>query len=121
MEGNLQYYNTISKEMNELNKYKPLPNTLNILKYNKEEKILATLGNVLLVVGFIAAIFLLVSVFGYEESNYGAFSYSRKVLRFEFIAYGICDMLLSLTLWAAMLCLAKMSRNIREMKNNNRI
>lgn len=33
------------------------------------------------------------SVFGYEEANYGAFSYSRKVLRFEFIAYAICDML----------------------------
>ena len=118
MEGTLQYYNTISKEMSELNKYKPLPNTF---KYNKEEKTLVVLGNILLVIGFIAAIFLLVSVFGYEESNYGAFSYSRKVLRFEFIAYAICDMLLSLTLWAAMLCLAKMSRNIREMKNNNRI
>lgn len=88
------------------------------LKYNKEEKTLVVLGNILLIVGFIAAIFLLVSVFGYEEANYGAFSYSRKVLRFEFIAYAICDMLLSLTLWAGMICLAKTSRNIREMKNN---
>lgn len=88
------------------------------LKYNKEEKTLVVLGNILLIVGFIAAIFLLVSVFGYEDVNYGAFSYSRKVLRFEFIAYAICDILLSLTLWAAMMCLAKTSRNIREMKNN---
>ena len=88
------------------------------LKYNKEEKTLVILGKILLIVGFIAAIFLLVSVFGYEEANYGAFSYSRKVLRFEFIAYSICDMLLSLTLWAAMMCPAKTSRNIREMKNN---
>ena len=33
------------------------------LKYNKEEKTLVVLGNILLIVGFIAAIFLLVSVF----------------------------------------------------------
>lgn len=88
------------------------------LKYNKEEKTLVILGNILLIVGFIAAIFLLVSVFGYEEAKFGAFSYSRKVLRFEFIAYAICDMLFSLTFWAAMMCLSKTSRNIREMKNN---
>lgn len=115
MEGNLQYYNTISKEMSELNKYKTLPNTL---KYNKEEKILVVLGNVLLVVGFIAAIFIIAAAFQKEEFRYGGFYDSRMIFKFEFIAYSICDMLLSLTLWAAMMCLAKTSRNIREMKNN---
>lgn len=118
MEGTLQYYNTISKEMSELNKYKPLPNTLNTLKYNKEEKILVVLGNVLLVVGFIAAIFIIAAAFQKEEFRYGGFYDSRMIFKFEFIAYSICDMLLSLTLWAAMICLAKTSRNIREMKNN---
>lgn len=34
MEAKLQYYNTINKEISELNKYKPLPDTLNELKYN---------------------------------------------------------------------------------------
>lgn len=88
------------------------------LKYNKEEKTLVVSGNILLIAGFIAAIFLFVSVWGHEDVIFGAFSCSIKVLRYEFIAYAICDILLSLALWAGMRCLAKMSRNIREMKNN---
>ncbi len=88
------------------------------LKYNKEEKTLVVLGNILLIVGFIASVFIIAAAFQKEEFRYGGFYDSRMIFKFEFIAYAICDMLLSLTLWAAMMCLAKMSRNIREMKNN---
>ena len=88
------------------------------LKYNKEEKTLVVLGNILLIVGFIASVFIIAAAFQKEEFRYGGFYDSRMIFKFDFTAYAICDMLLSLTLWATMMCLAKMSRNIREMKNN---
>lgn len=99
-------------------KYKPIEDVSARSKYSLEEKTLVILGRILLIVGFIAAIFIIAAAFQKEEFRYGGFYDSRMIFKFQFIAYAICDMLLSLTLWAAMICIAKTSRNIREMKNN---
>lgn len=37
------------------------------LKYNKEEKTLVVLGNILLIVGFIASVFIIAAAFQKEE------------------------------------------------------
>lgn len=74
---------------------------------NKEEATLIVLANIVLVVGIIASI-ILTFIMAYDK--YGD-------IRTDGLIFTIATLLSSIVTWAVLLCIAKTSKNIREIRN----
>ena len=74
---------------------------------NKEEATLIVIANIVLTIGIIASI-VLTFIMAYDK--YGDIQYTGLVIT-------LSTLLSSIVTWAVLLCIAKISKNIRDIKN----
>ena len=74
---------------------------------NKEEGTLIVIANIILTIGVIASI-VLTFIMAYDK--YGDIQYTGLVIT-------LSTLLSSIVTWAVLLCMAKISKNIREIRN----
>ena len=74
---------------------------------NKEEGTLIVIANIILTIGIIASI-VLTFIMAYDK--YGDIQYTGLVIT-------LSTLLSSIVTWAVLLCIAKISKNIREIRN----
>lgn len=74
---------------------------------NKEEGTLIVIANIILTIGVIASI-VLTFIMAYDK--YGDIQYTGLVIT-------LSTLLSSIVTWAVLLCIAKISKNIREIRN----
>lgn len=74
---------------------------------NKEEGTLIVIANIILTIGIIASI-VLTFIIAYDK--YGDIQYTGLVIT-------LSTLLSSIVTWAVLLCIAKISKNIRDIKN----
>ena len=77
--------------------------------YNKEEGTLIVIANIILTIGIIASI-VLTFIMAYEKYKYGVIQYTELVIT-------LSALLSCIVTWAVLLCIAKISKNIREIRN----
>lgn len=75
--------------------------------YNKEEGTLIVIANIILTIGIIASI-VLTFIMAYDK--YEGIQYTELVIT-------LSALLSSIVTWAVLLCIAKISKNIREIRN----